>query len=68
MTAMEYPWRMRLVWLLLLVAASAVVWRLVDLNLTERSFLMRQGDARMVREVSIPAHRGMILDCECSGC
>ncbi|MFT7177794.1 MAG: cell division protein FtsI (penicillin-binding protein 3) [Oceanospirillaceae bacterium] len=62
MTAMEYPWRMRLVWLLLLVAASAVVWRLVDLNLTERSFLMRQGDARMVREVSIPAHRGMILD------
>ena len=62
MTAMEYPWRMRLVWLLLLVAASAVVWRLVDLNLTERSFLMRQGDARMVREVPIPAHRGMILD------
>jgi cell division protein FtsI (penicillin-binding protein 3) len=62
MTAMEYPWRMRLVWLLLLVAASAVAWRLVDLNLTERSFLMRQGDARMVREVPIPAHRGMILD------
>tara|TARA_B110000503_G_scaffold49890_1_gene80956 strand:- start:2003 stop:3679 length:1677 start_codon:yes stop_codon:yes gene_type:complete len=62
MTAMEYPWRMRLVWLLLLVAASAVAWRLVHLNLTERSFLMRQGDARMVREVPIPAHRGMILD------
>jgi cell division protein FtsI (penicillin-binding protein 3) len=62
MTASEYPWRMRLVWLLLLVAASAVVWRLVHLNLIERSFLMRQGDARMVREVPIPAHRGMILD------
>jgi cell division protein FtsI (penicillin-binding protein 3) len=62
MTAMEYPWRMRLVWLLLLAAASAAAWRVVHLNLTERSFLMRQGDARMVREVPIPAHRGMILD------
>ena len=62
MNAMEYPWRMRWVWLILFVAASVVVWRLVHLNVTERSFLMRQGDARMVREVPIPAHRGMILD------
>lgn len=62
MSAMEYPWRMRLVWLILLVAASGIAWRLVHLNFIERSFLMRQGDARMVREVPIPAHRGMILD------
>ncbi|MDC9719659.1 MAG: penicillin-binding transpeptidase domain-containing protein [Gammaproteobacteria bacterium] len=62
MNAMDYPWRLRLVWLILLVAASGVAWRLVHLNVTERSFLMRQGDARMVREVPIPAHRGMILD------
>ena len=62
MNAMEYPWRMRWVWLILFIAASVVAWRLVQLNLTERSFLMRQGDARMVREVPIPAHRGMILD------
>jgi cell division protein FtsI (penicillin-binding protein 3) len=53
---------MRIVWLMLLVVAAGVVWRLVHLNITERSFLMRQGDARMVREVPIPAHRGMILD------
>ena len=59
---MEYPWRMRWVWLILFIAASVVAWRLVQLNVTERSFLMRQGDARMVREVPIPAHRGMILD------
>jgi len=59
---MEYPWRMRWVWLILLIAATAIAWRLVHLNFTERSFLMRQGDARMVREVAIPAHRGMILD------
>ena len=62
MNAMEYPWRMRWVWLILFIAASVVAWRLVQLNVTERSFLMRQGDARMVREVPIPAHRGMILD------
>jgi cell division protein FtsI (penicillin-binding protein 3) len=62
MNAMEYPWRMRWVWLILLLAAAAVAWRLVHLNLTERSFLMRQGDARMERQVLIPAHRGMILD------
>jgi cell division protein FtsI (penicillin-binding protein 3) len=61
-SSMQYPWRMRIVWLMLLVVAAGVVWRLVHLNITERSFLMRQGDARMVREVPIPAHRGMILD------
>jgi cell division protein FtsI (penicillin-binding protein 3) len=62
MNTMKYPWRMRVVWLILLLAALGVSWRLVQLNLTERSFLMRQGDARMVRQVVIPAHRGMILD------
>jgi cell division protein FtsI (penicillin-binding protein 3) len=62
MNSIEYPWRMRLVWLILLVAVSGIAWRLVHLNFIERSFLMRQGDARMVREVAIPAHRGMILD------
>ena len=62
MSSTQYPWRMRIVWLFLLVAAAGVVWRLVHLNITERSFLLRQGDARMVREVPIPAHRGMILD------
>ena len=62
MNGVDYPWRMRWVWLILLIAASVVAWRLVQLNVTERSFLMRQGDARMVREVAIPAHRGMILD------
>jgi len=62
MNVMDYPWRMRCVWLILLVAGSIVAWRLVHLNVTERSFLMRQGNARMVREVAVPAHRGMILD------
>lgn len=62
MNQAEYPWRMRFIWLVLLAAASVVVWRLVDLNLTERNFLQRQGDARMERTVPLAAHRGMITD------
>ena len=62
MNRVEYPWRMRFIWLLLAMAAGLVVWRLVDLNLTERSFLQRQGDARMERTVPLAAHRGMIVD------
>lgn len=62
MNRVEYPWRMRFIWLLLALAAGLVVWRLVDLNLTERSFLQRQGDARMERTVPLAAHRGMIVD------
>lgn len=62
MNQTEYPWRMRFIWLVLLGAASLVSWRLVDLNLTERNFLQRQGDARMERTVPLAAHRGMITD------
>ncbi len=62
MNQAEYPWRMRFIWLVLLAAASVVIWRLVDLNLTERNFLQRQGDARMERTVPLAAHRGMITD------
>lgn len=62
MNQAEYPWRMRFIWLVLLAAVSVVVWRLVDLNLTERNFLQRQGDARMERTVPLAAHRGMITD------
>ncbi|MDP6189314.1 MAG: penicillin-binding transpeptidase domain-containing protein, partial [Gammaproteobacteria bacterium] len=62
MNQIEYPWRMRFIWLLLSLAVGLVAWRLVDLNLTERSFLQRQGDARMERTVPLAAHRGMVLD------
>ena len=62
MNSVEFPWRMRFIWLLLALAAGLVAWRLVDLNLTERGFLQRQGDARMERTVPLAAHRGMIVD------
>jgi cell division protein FtsI (penicillin-binding protein 3) len=36
--------------------------RAVILQFTDRAFLQNHGDARMLRTVSIPAHRGMITD------
>lgn len=36
--------------------------RLFDLMITDRPFLLGQGDARSLRYVDIPAYRGMIVD------
>ena len=51
--------------LVLVVVASAsllLVWRAVDLQVINKDFLQGQGDARYLREVADPAHRGMITD------
>ncbi len=47
---------------LLVVAGLCLVWRLFDLNVLQRSFLLKQSNARSVRDMLIPAYRGMILD------
>lgn len=39
-----------------------LMYRVVDLQLTHRDFLQSQGDARHLRVVAVPAHRGKILD------
>ena len=44
------------------VAVGLLVWRAVDLQVLHNDFLLEQGDARSLRVVSIPAHRGMITD------
>ncbi len=45
---------------MLLAAVLAV--RAVDVQILDSDFLQDQGDARYLRTVSIPAHRGMITD------
>ena len=45
-----------------LVAFACLAGRAAYLMVTEREFLKQQGDARSVREVPIPVHRGMIFD------
>jgi cell division protein FtsI (penicillin-binding protein 3) len=54
--------RLAFVKLMLLLGVAALLWRMGDLNLNQREFLQGQGDARYLRVVSIPAHRGMITD------
>ena len=54
--------RRRLVLSVLALGAAVLLWRAVDLQLTHKAFLQTQGDARHLRVVTSPAHRGMILD------
>lgn len=42
--------------------ACVLAWRAVDLQVTNKEFLQEHGDARYLRTVEIPAHRGMITD------
>ncbi len=57
-----YPWRFRLVLALLGLMVAAIGWRIVDLQVLDHDFLQEQGDARSVRHIPIPAHRGLITD------
>ncbi|MDM8347562.1 penicillin-binding protein 2 [Pseudomonas sp. sp1636] len=57
-----YPWRFRLVLLLLALMVGAIVWRMVDLHVVDHDFLKAHGDARSVRHIPIPAHRGLVTD------
>jgi cell division protein FtsI (penicillin-binding protein 3) len=41
---------------------SVLLWRAVDLQLLNNDFLRNHGDARALRVVKIPAHRGVITD------
>lgn len=55
-------WRHYTVVLLFLGVCSGVAARVVVLNVTDRDFLQRQGDARAVRHESLPAYRGVVYD------
>jgi cell division protein FtsI (penicillin-binding protein 3) len=57
-----YPWRFRLVLGLLALMTAAIAWRIVDLQVISHDFLQGQGDARSLRHIPIPAHRGLITD------
>ncbi len=54
--------RHQLVLSILLVATVGIAMRAVYLQLVDKEFLQEQGNERFLREVEIPAHRGMIMD------
>jgi cell division protein FtsI (penicillin-binding protein 3) len=60
----DHRWRRRSVVVLItfVLAAGALVARAVQLQVVDNQFLMDQGQARHVRVVEMPAHRGMIVD------
>lgn len=55
-------WRSWLVLSGLAIAALALFWRAVDLQLLDDGFLAGQGDARHLRVAKLSAHRGAIVD------
>jgi cell division protein FtsI (penicillin-binding protein 3) len=58
----SYGGRRLLVLGVLALAAVGLVGRAVDLQVARKDFLQGQGDARYLRVVAEPAHRGMITD------
>ncbi len=58
----SFRWRANLVLVLLVCAALGLVWRAVELQLTDHEFLAGQGDARFSRVANITAVRGTITD------
>ncbi len=61
-TQFIYRGRRNLVLIAVVSASLLLVWRAVDLQVVNKGFLQGQGDARYLREVADPAHRGMITD------
>lgn len=69
----KWSWRVYPLWLLLIVAFAAIIFRLAQLQIIDdgdslggnergRLFLQQQGDARVLREETIAASRGEIVD------
>ena len=56
------PWRMYVVGFLFLCGSGAIASRVAYLAVTDRDFLQREGDARSLRTLTIPAYRGVIYD------
>lgn len=50
-----------LIFLLCLIFVG-LIFRMLDLNVFKHTFLQRQSNSRAIRVISIPAHRGMIID------
>ncbi len=56
------PWRRRVLAGGLVAAALVLVGRALDVQVLGSDFLQDQGEARYLRTVTLPAHRGMITD------
>ena len=55
-------WRYGLVVIVMLSCAVFLSYRALSIQVLNNGFLLSQGDARHLRTISLPAHRGMLLD------
>ena len=58
----RHTWRLAVVIALLFLVGTALISRLVDLSVLDRHFLQNQWSQRAVRDIVLPAYRGMITD------
>lgn len=58
----EHPIRFIIILALLLGLSAVIASRIVYLHVFRHEFLAMQGDARAMRHIPIPAHRGVITD------
>lgn len=59
---MEHPLRFAFIVIVLFALVAAIAARIVHLHVFSHEFLAMQGDARAMRHIPIPAHRGVITD------
>lgn len=55
-------WRFNAVLIVILLAIVGLAFRVFDLTILDQNFLRHQGDERVLRLISTPANRGMIVD------
>ncbi len=55
-------YRINFIYLILVVVCCALIWRVLDLQVVNNEFLKGQGNARVLRQLEVTAHRGMITD------
>ena len=58
----NFAFRRVVVITLFIVAMAGLAWRAFGLHVSHQAFYQQQGDARHLRTVEIPAHRGNIYD------
>ncbi len=55
-------YRINFIYLIMIIVACALIWRVLDLQVVNNEFLQGQGNARVLRQLEVTAHRGMITD------
>ena len=56
------PWRFRILLVVVILAISSLIIRIVNLTIFNQQFLINEGRQRVLRQIATPTVRGMIVD------